>query len=82
MHTMKKRVTMTLDSGIHARARQLAREQGTTFSDLVETLLAGQVRKQPSVVDAMIGSASLKPDAAGTDPKGDRLRAKYLREDS
>lgn len=77
---MKTRVTITLDPDTHRAAKRVARVRSTTFSGLVEGLLAS-VAQTPveSVVDGMIGSAALRESPPGADPLNDALRAKYLR---
>ncbi len=80
MHEMKTRVTITLDPDTHRAAKRAARIHSTTFSGLVEGLLASVAESQvKSVVDGMIGSATLRETAPGADPLSDALRAKYLR---
>jgi hypothetical protein len=75
---MKTRVTITLDPATFRAAKRTARSRSTTFSGLVETLLAS-VNSGTSLVDGMIGSAELREAAPGSDPLGDALRRKYLR---
>jgi hypothetical protein len=77
---MKRRVTITLDAKVHARAEQAARARRTTVSGLIEALLrslaaAGAGR---SLVDEMLGSAELRTVARGRDPLYDALRARHV----
>ena len=80
MHCMKARVTITLDPATHRAAKRTARSRSTTLSGLVETLLASVAGgSDASLVDRMIGSASVRESPKGGDPLGDALRKKYLR---
>ncbi len=77
---MKSRVTITLDPAVHQFAKQIARKKKTTLSGLIESLL--QSEKSPNsdhIVDGMLGSASLRASAPGSDPLYDTLKAKYIR---
>ena len=77
---MKKRVTITLDPEVHRLARQTARKRKTTVSGLIETLLQSESAPQKSgIVAGMVGSASLRAPATGSDPLYDVLQAKYIR---
>lgn len=78
MHAMKTRVTITLDPDTHRAAKRVARARATTLSGLVETLLASEAAKpSASIVDRMVGSASLRETPG--DALAESLRAKYLR---
>ncbi len=78
---MKTRVTITLDPEIHRLAKQIARKKHTTVSGLIESLLQTEaVPKQKGIVASMVGIASLRSPAPGTDPLYDALQAKHLRE--
>lgn len=78
MHTMKTRVTITIDPSLHARAKRLAKQRRTSVSGLFETLIKEQPETQTSFVEQMLGSASLR-SAKTDDPRRAALRAKYLR---
>jgi hypothetical protein len=76
---MKTRVTITLDPSTHRRAKRTAAARHTTVSGLIENLLeAAATPPAPSVVDEMIGSATLRDSAPGADPLYDALKARYL----
>ncbi len=78
---MKTRVTITLDPEIHRLARQTARKKQTTVSGLIESLLQTETLAQKrGIVASMVGIASLRSPAPGTDPLYDALQAKHLRE--
>jgi len=78
---MKTRVTVTMDPEIHRLAKQVARKKRTTVSGLIESLLQTETTpKKSSIVSGMVGSASLRAPAPGSDPRYDALRAKYGRE--
>jgi len=77
---MKTRITITLDPAAHQRAKRTARARKTSVSGLIETLLESVVDPSPpSLVDRMIGSATLRSPADGSDPLYDALAAKHLR---
>lgn len=76
---LKTRVTITLEPAIHQRAKRTARARNTSVSGLIETLLeSAELPAKSSLVDRMIGSASLNSPAADTDPLYDILAAKHL----
>lgn len=77
---MKTRVTVTLDPEVHRLAKQVARKKHTTVSGLIESLLQTEITpKQRSIVSGMVGSASLRAPASGSDPQYDALLSKYVR---
>lgn len=77
---MKTRVTITLDPAIHQRAKRAARARRTSVSGLIETLLeAAAPPATSSLVDSMIGSATLRSPVVGTDPLYDALASKHLK---
>ena len=77
---MKSRVTITLDPEVHRLAKQTARKKQTTVSGLIESLLQSEsAPKKAGIVASMVGSASLRSPAPGTDPLYDALKAKHLR---
>jgi hypothetical protein len=78
---MKTRVTITLDPEVHRQAKKTARKKHTTVSGLIESLLQAESApvKRKGIVASMVGSASLRTPAPGTDPLHDALAAKYLR---
>jgi len=77
---MKTRVTITLDPATHQRAKRIARARKTSVSGLIETLLeSAAASTAPSAVDEMIGSATLRSPAAGSDPLYEALASKLLR---
>lgn len=77
---MKTRITITLDPAAHRQARQTARLRKTTVSGLIEHLLLSPRTTGPatSLVDQMVGSATLRQSAPGRDPLFDALKAKHL----
>lgn len=76
---MKTRVTITLDPDTHRRAKRTAAARKTTVSALIDSLLqAADDTPPPSLVEEMIGSATLRESAPGADPLYDALKARYL----
>lgn len=80
MHTMKTRVTMTLDPQLHARAKRLARQRRTSVSGLFEAYLREQPDPAGSQVEKLIGSGTLKKPGTTPDPRREALIEKYLHE--
>lgn len=77
---MKTRVTITLDPAVHEQAKRTARARKTSVSGLIEKLLeSAEPPAKRLLVDRMIGSASLRSPAAGTDPLYDALASKHLK---
>jgi hypothetical protein len=77
---MKSRVTITLDPEVHRLAKRVAKQRKTTVSGLIESLLESETTARPrGIVSRMIGAASLREPAPGTDPLYDALRAKHVR---
>ncbi len=77
---MKTRITITLDPAAHERAKRTASARKTSVSGLIESLIQSATAPEiSSVVDRMIGSASLRNPAPAPDPRMDALRAKYLK---
>lgn len=76
---MKSRITITLDPVAHQRAKRTARKRKTSVSALIERLLNEAASADaPSIVDQMIGSATLRESPVGADPLYDVLKARYL----
>jgi hypothetical protein len=79
---VKTRVTITLDPAMHRSARRLAHIRQTTVSGLIEQLLLGatavDLPAKSSLVDAMIGSATLREPDPGSDARYDALVAKHI----
>jgi hypothetical protein len=77
---MKSRVTITLNPSIHTTAKSLARHRKTTVSGLIESLLVKTANEsaKSSLVDSMIGSATLRQPAPGTDALFDALLKKHI----
>lgn len=77
---MKTRVTITLDPGVHERAREVARARRTTVSGLIENCLrsVSTPRGPESIVDAMVGSAELRQPAPGEDPLHEALYRRHI----
>ena len=78
MHTMKTRATLSIDPALHRRAKRLAKERRTSVSGLFESLIKEQPEVSDSIVDQMIGSASLKSGKT-KDPRRQALETKYLK---
>lgn len=76
---MKSRVTITLAPEIHRLAKRTARKKHTTVSGLIESLIQSEAASAgEDLVAGMIGCASLREPATGSDPLYDALKAKYL----
>jgi hypothetical protein len=75
---MRTRATSTIDPSLHARSKRLAKQRRSSASGLFETLITEQPETEASVVEQMLGSASLK-SAKTDDPRRAALEAKYLR---
>jgi len=76
---MKRRITITLDPAVHARAKQAARARRTTVSGLIEACLRSTAtRVGESLVDEMLGSAELRSVKRGRDPVYDALYDRYI----
>jgi hypothetical protein len=76
---VKTRITITLDPAAHRRAKHTARARKTSVSGLIESLLeAATTSAKASTVDQLVGSATLRTPAPGTDPLHAALRAKHL----
>ncbi len=75
---MKTRATLSITPELHARAKRLAKIRKTSVSGLFESYLAEQPDPQGSLVEAMIGSASLKSRPVEPDVRRDYLESKYL----
>ncbi len=78
---MKSRVTITLDPEVHRLAKRVAKRRHTSVSGLIESLLQAESKaaENGTIVDRMIGCASLREPAPGSDPLYDALREKYVR---
>ena len=75
---MKTRATLSIDPALHRRAKRLAKERRTSVSGLFESLIKEQPEESASIVDQMIGSASLKSGKT-KDTRRQALEAKYLK---
>jgi len=77
---MKTRITITLDPGVHRRAKQTARKRKTTVSGLIESLLedARGGQKKGLLVAKMKGACELREPSAGADPLYEALKARHL----
>ena len=77
---MKTRVTITLDPEVHRLAKQSARRQRTSVSGLITSLVQAEAASsKQGIVAEMIGCASLRKPATGSDPLFEALTAKHLR---
>jgi hypothetical protein len=79
MHTpWKTRVTITLAPATHQRAKRTAAKRNTTVSGLIDALLqSAETPTQASLVNQMIGAATLRDPAPELDPLFNALKAKY-----
>lgn len=76
---MKTRATITIEPSLHARAKRLAKQRRTSVSGLFEAFIKEQPEATDvSVVEQMVGSASLKP-ARANDRRRATLESKYLK---
>jgi hypothetical protein len=76
---MKTRVTITLDPAVHAHAKRAARMRHTTVSGLIEAYLRSTATASTgSLVDDMLGSATLRRRKRGRDPLYDALRERHI----
>ena len=73
---MKERVTLTLDPAVSHRAKSVARARGTSFSGLVESLLAEQTG-QPAVTPFHVKWAGKLKVAEKIGPRFEYLKRKY-----
>lgn len=64
---MKKKLTLSIDDRISARAKRFARQQGTSVSDLVETYLAEIASKGGEQWEPPTGSVTASLLAAAKD---------------
>lgn len=77
---MKTRVTITLDPEVHRLAKQMARQRKTTVSGLIASLVKAEAKPtKRGIVAGMVGSASLREPAAGSDRLFEALEKKRLR---
>ena len=77
---MKTRVTITLDPEVHRLAKQTARRRKTTVSGLIASLVKAEAKPtKRGIVAGMVGSASLREPAPGSDPLFEALVKKHLR---
>jgi Family of unknown function (DUF6364) len=82
VHTMKARLTVTLDPVVVRKAKALALSRDTNFSALVETLLRRDIANEGSVTASFCekwkGKLSLKSPGE-RDARGRTLLEKYER---
>ena len=76
---MKTRITLTIDPAVSHLAKQRARAQGTSVSNLVEQMLREEIREEstpdaPTFSSRWAGKAKL---AGRSDTRSKRLREKY-----
>ncbi len=75
---MKERVTLTLDPAITHRAKSVARKRGTSFSGLVEKLLAAETSVDSTADQSFhIKWAGKLKLAEQTGPRFEYLKRKY-----
>ena len=80
MHTMKSRITLTMDPDVAKRAKKIAHARRTNVSALIEDLVRNAsvtaARHEPSFAEKWTGKLHLrKPKSA--DPKLDALKKRY-----
>lgn len=75
----KKRVTLTLDPGVHAEAARVARLRGLSLSAMVEGLLAGQSEQTTEqwIRSLKVDLSEVDAPAPGVDPLYDAIWAKH-----
>ena len=80
MHTMKNRVTLTMDPEIAKKAKQIAHARRTSVSALIEDLLRAAsistTKKQVSFADKWTGKLRLKTPTQ-PDPRFEALKKRY-----
>jgi hypothetical protein len=76
---MKKKLTLTIDEDLIPRAKELAKSQRLSLSQLVEDLLRSAGTGQRQTFSEKWGGAFEVRDVAGDD-RFDYLAAKYLRD--
>jgi len=80
MHTMKSRITLTMDPDVAKRARKIAHARKTNVSALIEDLVRNAsvtaARQEPPFVEKWTGKLRVrKPKSA--DPKLEALKKRY-----
>ena len=85
MHTMKDRVTLTVDPAIVKRAKTIAHARRTSVSALVEDLLrqapVSSLRHEVSFVERWAGAFRVK-ESTKPDARLERLKRRYGLEDT
>lgn len=81
---MKRKLTLTVDETVSLKAKRLARREGTSVSEMVESYLAEQTREEAwsppagSVLARLTGAITPDTTAASDDEQLERaLREKY-----
>jgi hypothetical protein len=77
---MTTRVTITLDPGVHARAKAVARARRSTVSGLIGAFLRSPdaAGSGGSLVDEMLGCAELRTVEPGRNSLYDALHARHI----
>jgi len=80
MHTMKSRITLTIDPGVAKRAKRIARNRKTNVSALIEELVRNASvtgeEKVHSFVDKWTGKLRVRTPK-GSDPRLGALKKRY-----
>ena len=78
MCIVKERVTLTLDRTVTHRGKSIARARGTSFSGLVESLLAEATGPRKTAGKDFVAKWAGKFESADLEgPRGEYLRRKY-----
>jgi len=80
MHTMKRRVTLTMDPDIAKRAKKIAHARRTNVSALIEELVRNAsviaAHQEPSFAEKWTGKLRVRKPK-GADPKLESLKKRY-----
>jgi hypothetical protein len=80
MHTMKIRITLTMDPEIARRAKRIAHARKTNVSALIEDLVrdasATASKRQPSFIAKWTGKLSVRKPKS-SDPRLEALKKRY-----
>jgi hypothetical protein len=80
MHTMKRRITLTIDPEIARRAKRIALARKTNVSALIEDLVRNASvtgsKREPSFVTKWTGKLRVRTPR-GSDPRLEALKKRY-----
>ncbi len=77
---MKRKLTLTIESGVTHRAKTFARQQGISLSQFIEELLVSNIQKTEELSDKKSFSqrwAGKFQISEKTDPRSIKLKEKY-----